>query len=48
MDKNKFEEMIDKHLNSIVGDSINILANLAISTIINCLDTVTPPNNIII
>lgn len=40
--------MIDKHLNAIEGDSINILANIAISTIINCLDTVAPPETIVI
>lgn len=48
MDVNKFKEMIDKHLNAIEGDSINILANIAISTIINCLDTVAPPKTIVI
>lgn len=48
MDINKFKEMIHEHLNAIEGDSINILANIAISKIINCLDAVAPPQIIVI
>lgn len=48
MNINKFKEMIDEHLNAIEGDSITILANIAISMIINCLDAVAPPKIIVI
>lgn len=48
MDIIKFKEMIERHMSAIEGDSINIVANIAISKIIKCLDIVAPPKRIVI
>jgi len=47
MDMEKFIRMIDSNLNSIEGDSVNALANLAINVIVDSLDEVAPRRKII-
>jgi len=48
MDVEKFIRMIDSNLNSIEGDSVNALANLAINVIVGSLDEVAPRRKVIL